>query len=346
MVRKIFTLLFSFILVFTLLIAFILFNVRYTFLNAQFYIALFNKINLYEKIYTIISSSPQGEEFAKQLQVSQEDVISLAKEIIPPSYLKENFEKFLPEFFAYLIGKQSFITFQIDTKEVKENLSSALENFVKEKIADLPPCPPAQPPQEEGFPTCIPKGQTKESFTQQFLSGLQKELAESLDMWPEKFPHKDFWQGPFVAQVSPIRAFLLTIFSFVLPILISISFFLILLITIINLRHPKTIFRTLGLTFFFADLPPLIFAFGGRIFSVLFSAIFIQGLNAPPSLKNELAKIVNIASSKLLANKMWEAIVILILAIVLFVISFFFKKKIAPTVTSPSVKPTNVHTKR
>ena len=95
-IRPIFTLIFAIVL-FLGCLGFVLVNsVRDNFLNSDFYVDNLAENDVYNRIYSEVLLDPEFEDTTQDLmgdvQVPQEDIVGLAKEIIPPDYLQDQVE--------------------------------------------------------------------------------------------------------------------------------------------------------------------------------------------------------------------------------------------------------------
>lgn len=153
-----------FSLVFTIWIT--AFNLKYYFLNADFYKNLLNKSGIYNLIsQTVPTLTLEGQEYSIEnipIRFTEQELLSIYSKIITREYVQVQMEKTIDSFFNSL-NNQEKLEISISLMEPKENLQKEMQVLMQKKLQKLPICTESElqkisSSENVEIPLCLPGG--------------------------------------------------------------------------------------------------------------------------------------------------------------------------------------------
>jgi len=325
---------------FIFIICFLIFNAKIILFNVKFLKNEFQKNNLYsqtaEFIPIYLKDIAQKEENSEKRQESEE-FAEITASAIKADWLKTETEKNLDNFFSWLYGRTKTINFEVSLVPLKGEFEKKFFSTIKESYNNLPECQSqnqfkinAGDLSQISF-TCRPAGKSFED--------IKKEMAKDQDFWatdefPDVFkkeidPHKTAFPGMAGYFSSPGAIY--KFFNWTFYILLFLSVLILALITLMSKQSGRSLFRWLGVTL----IVPSFLLFAG---SLVWRLILGSNFNSWDCLKNQpgfqdsqfifefWASTIKTFGIDIANLKLLESGIIFSLALVLIIVSFFFKK--------------------
>ena len=111
--------------------------------DARFYTASFSENRIYERFYDEVLLDDEAEEVRADLLgsievVSNEDIVRVSREIIPPSYVQDQVETSIESLIGYLDGDEDSLSLLIDLGPPLEQAKPVLLGYIDERIDQVP----------------------------------------------------------------------------------------------------------------------------------------------------------------------------------------------------------------
>ena len=196
MVRKFFLTLLSLIfsLVFTIWIT--AFNLKYFFLNPNYYKNLLEKSGIYDQLIEIIPDltlDKQNFEFGNiPVRFTEEELLSIYSKVVTREYVQVQIEKTLDDTF-YSLNQGKNLDINISVEEPKENLQKEIQLLLEKKLRELPDCSEAELQSissSEGseIPLCLPVGVELQTFLDTYMGNsifgsISSEIPEVISLY-------------------------------------------------------------------------------------------------------------------------------------------------------------------
>ena len=143
--RSIASFILGLVVFFGLLLFFLVSSVRDNFLSADFYKEQMSDNNVYERFYDEVLLDPEFEDETENLlgdfDVPREDIVTVAREILPPDYLQDQVEGALDGVIDYLNKDSDDPEVFIDLGPPLENVKPALFRYMDKRIDALDEIP-------------------------------------------------------------------------------------------------------------------------------------------------------------------------------------------------------------
>ncbi len=322
------------------ILCFVLYNLKTTFLSANFYKSEFRKINLYSELVENIpeliggfAADEQSQEFAR-----------IAQESIKADWLQGEVEKNLDNIFEWFYGKKENFIIEVNLVPIKGEFEKKFFEQMEKEYNSLPECTGSESemssestsgweletvPEDSATPfSCRPQGATFEEFQKEIMadSGEDNPFNEFPDNYKfEKTAQEMTIPGaPSFLAGSPFK-----VFNWVFYILLFLTVGILALIGIMARKSLRSLFRWIGIPLAIPSFFLLAVSIVGRVGINSFSSSSLYPVD--PSVEftgiSQIADslirsmIINIGNKKLIESGM-----IFFIAIILIIISFFFKK--------------------
>ena len=135
------------ILTFVILVVFLVYLLSSTIFGnlfeARFYTASFSENRIYERFYDEVLLDEEAEEVRADLLgsievVSNEDIVRVSREILPPDYLQGQVETSIESLIGYLDGDEDSLELLIDLGPPLERAKPVLLGYIDEQIDQVP----------------------------------------------------------------------------------------------------------------------------------------------------------------------------------------------------------------
>lgn len=332
MVRKFFLTLLSLIfsLVFTIWIT--AFNLKYYFLNADYYKNVLNKSGIYSQVIeTIPTLSLEKQKFEFEnipIRFTEEELLSIYSKVITREYIQIQIEKTLDNVFNSL-NQGEKIDINISLTEPKENLQKEIQILMQKKLQELPVCTESElqiilNSEGKDMPLCLPSGvQLQTNFdtliTDSVINSFNSEIPEVISLYG--------------GNESDINEKIVSL-SFMLKLItheiyyLSLVFSLLLMGTIIVIAKPTSAkFNLLGWNLLNIAFLPFIISLFGRVIGNQFVGTILNSFGSSLPQKNIYALNPVFQS---IFRQLWlliftESLFILIPGVILIVIAKIYK---------------------
>lgn len=349
--RKFFAFVLAFIFFILLPVWLVLYNVKFNFTEADFYKKALAKSGIYENVVDLAvdnltnslfeqaAQSEEGVPFLAQDELKSE-IKNLAHDLISKDFLQRNVEAVLDGLLPWLKSHDSIDQLQIklSLSEVKEKAPGLIRERILVVINRLPDCT-----QEEDFSqtiSCLPS-----DFREGIVSSIENEeefnsgIGSFLGQIPDDIDLQNFF--PQDQSAPQVQGFMDNIESgrYVYQLIAGVIFWslsgflclLLLSVALLTMKSIRSMIRWLGLTIF---VPSAILAIIFVLPSLLFwpvAGFFIKANTTssplPPELAENLIRTVSTLYSSLMVRMILPILILLGLGLVLFIVSFFIKKK-------------------
>jgi len=306
------------------LITFALYNLKTTVWNVGFYKSEFMKIDLYssvEKNMPEIIEQTLGEE------QKSEELIQAVQNTVKADWLKNKIEQNLDNVFDWFYGKTDSLNIVISISDLRENFFVEME----ETYNTLPICTSKNIPEERSLQlTCRPPGKSFVEFKQEMESSSGGEFLQ--DFTFNEKPQQNI--PKFLATPGKSA-------NLIFYILLGLSILILALLGIMAKDSLRSLFRWLGIPLAIPSFFLLILSLTGGISikyipSTMFFVPADSSMDFRPASK-VFDPLIKTIASDLTNKKLIESGVIFGIALVLIIISFFFKKA-EPEIGQPEQK--------
>ncbi len=312
------------------LIAFGLYNLKTTFLSADFYKSEFRKVNLYSKIVENIPEFVEG--FAKDEQTKK--LAQIAQETIKADWLQQEVEKNLDNIFGWFYGRKDNFEIEVTLSSLKSQIEESFYAQIEESYNAAPVCTSSSMLLEDMIDLntmdfkCRPPGKTFEGFKQEMI--VERGVSPFLEEFPDEFkideqPEKQM-HGFARTLVQPGNMFKILNWAFYISLVLSIL--ILALLGIMAKQSLRSLFRWIGIPLAIPSFFLLVFSVIGRL-AVKFTPSALSFV--PPDSSIDFTAVSNIFDSLIrtmvldISNKkLTESGIIFGIALVLIIISFFF----------------------
>jgi hypothetical protein len=329
MIRKFFAV-FLIIIFIPLMIAMVLaWNVKLTALNPSFLTQQLEKSDVYGKVeeltpkYLVEQLNNRSEVNGLTNLVLTPEIEESFKENFPKSWIQSNTENIINQTLTYVNSQSLEFDLQIDLGFIKNRLRNFLPVFLKPQIESLPVCQSNELSNDENI-TCRPSDMTSDAFAQQITDEIFKDENSFVSKIPDSYNlgNQLTNQGQ-VFSIAQARQNIQN-FNFGLYLLSALVALIFILIGLLIFRPISSVLRWLGISLIIPGilLIPL-------SISRFFLPSFVQSaLQRYPS---DIVQVIQSLSSNIsigiLNNILYVGLGLIILAIILFILSFIFKKR-------------------
>ena len=316
-------------------------------LKESFYKDQLKDANFYERIYTdVMPEIKDLPSYYGGLVITIQERDQLIREIIPPQWLQGQVESALHSAVPWLRSETDQLNVTIDLVPAKQRAGPVVIQFVEQKLASLPECPPGQEPDLSGiasgeFPDCLPEkpgSAERQAIFEPYMPQLSSFINDTIALAPDKLDlvqeAADEWDNgsreKFLDRFHTARTVTdWTINKTGLILAYLALAVLLLFIALLNLGRLRAMLRWVGGTMLFTALPLLAIglyahiAGPGRVEHEL-----EKGIHDVPA---SIVKLVSDLSGSALKEISWTfvlpAIVITGIGLVLFVLSFVVQRQ-------------------
>ena len=337
MVRKIFSVLFILVFMPLFVVVFILFMVRYSLFNANYYKSALEKTGLYNSIldkglnYALEGMSKGNVKSGVPSIFSNDSLKDIIKKTIAPEWLKKYTELIIDQSIAYIMNDSQKVEIIIPTSEIKKSLTDNATQYLDKTFANLPECTAEQLKkleQQSGSESfnidCKPKGASTLELNQQMMGSLN-ELINSL---PENYNlGEKMMQGPYMAKTrDSIRQF--KMFSNIGLIVLGIILFI---IALINIQHFSSMLKFIFIPVLIVTLFIFPASFVGYFLLKSFASGFFVTL--PNELKSVPDSLVSALFKGLFTNAGVFSGILVLFSIILLIVAYKMGKRKTEIVT-------------
>lgn len=298
MIRKIFSILFTLIFVPIFFIALILFSLRFSIFNANFYKYTFIKADLYNQVLDKNTASMlkglthDGANLLGPL--SADDLSVVIKNTIDKSWAEEKINKTFDQALNYITGKSTNVSLILDLTDLKKKLNDNLATTLQNKLKSLPICTSEQLHEQQNQPggekfgfDCKPPTTNLNDLEKSITEGLTGKEGLLTTISDQYDLGATMMKLPFFASAQ--RAFVF--YNIGTWLALGLSLFLLLLIGLINMKNISRMLKWLGIPLLIVAGPMLFFALVGNfILPMLLSGYFMTLPTEVKVLVNILAK--------------------------------------------------------
>lgn len=344
MFRKFFLSFLALLLTLCFTVFFLVFNLKYFFLQSDFYKNILAKTNFYENVLSSLPNllvQENSNELSSsislgEVELPQEDIIYLISHVVAPSYLQAEFENLLDELFNYLNGVDATFSPVISLVPLKENLVSTLPVYLDQKLNELPVCLEEELVYDSNGelqitdlkcrPSSIDVETLKNSINSMELDSFISQIPDSFSFFPVEDSNSEGTVAPGPLQEIQYYVSLITHEVYLISLLLSILF---LLVISLVARSWSSRLSWIGGSFFNFSLWPLLtllvsFFKGKEIFNLIINNsgfnINLQTLPLPPDFLNTIFREFELLFLK-------EFAVIFVFSLILLIISKIMKNK-------------------
>ncbi len=244
-------------------------------LQQDFYKHQLNEANFYERVYTdVLPDLKAIPDYYGGLSVTPQEQDQLIREIMPPAWLQEQVEAKLDSAIPYLRSDSPELDLTINLVPIKQNASTAVLRFVKNKLGSLPDTPAGQQVDWNQvaaeaaagkFPSSLPGGAQRQVIEQQVEAAITPYMNQNIDKAPnevdlvaEVAERNDQTRDQFLSDLSSTRDGIDTMIKTGLPVSYLIMAVLLAAIAAVNWGKLRALLRWVGGTMLFTALPLLV----------------------------------------------------------------------------------------
>ena len=314
-------------------------------LRENFYKDQLKDANFYERVYTdVMPEIKVLPSYYGGLTITEQERDQLIREIIPPQWLQDQVESALNSAVPWLRSETDQLDVTIDLVPAKQRAGPVVIQFVEQKLASLPECPPGQEPDLSGiasgeFPDCLPEKQGSSeriALVNQVIPEvapyINRNIAlapDELDLVEEAADEDNTTREKFLERFDAARTITdWTInktghFLAYLALAVLLS-----LIALLNIGHLRAMLRWVGGTMLFTALPLLAVGLYAHIAGPgLVENKLEEGIDDVPA---SIIKLASDLSGSAIKEMSWTfvlpAIIITGIGLVLFVLSFLVQR--------------------
>ena len=236
----------AFLFVIFFLVAFVLFNLKATFLNVDFYKTEFVKANLYSQLTDLVPKIIAETAKQKVGQAAQyKQFAQIAKKSITPTWIKQQTEKNLDSVFDWFYGKTNTLKIEVSLTPIKGEFEKLFFAELKKNYNNLPKCTSQSQANSANSFDCRAPGKSFEDVQTEILRQMGSD--NPVNQFPDNFK----WElGAASQNVPPIFAnagSISRIISWVFYIFLTLAILMLAILGILSRKSLRSMFRWLGI---------------------------------------------------------------------------------------------------
>jgi len=339
MLRKFILFLLSVIFSLVFSVFFAVFNLKYFFLEADFYKQIFIKSNLYVVLIEefpslIFQEDPINEEGLNlPFGINEEDLKDLLANVLGAEYFQSQTELLLDNIFSFLTEKDTELNLSFSTEDVKDQLQEETILLIEQKINELPVCTDSElldlvetMENSLALPSCLPVGANSGEIDQiledqDFVTNIFSQMPSTFSLSEESF-------GDGVLELRQVKNVILILINQVYWISLLVSLFVLGLI--FSIANPlSSRLKWIGSNLFNFAVLPFIISIVGLLTSEQIGSTLLHsfGSDITQQMITSLSNVITILLKEIWLLLLKETGVVLVISIVLFLLSKIVKRK-------------------
>lgn len=180
-------------------VALLALGVQTLFLDPRYFKTQLVKLDLYAQVYSeVVPALARSIEVPQGLPLSQQDIETLVRRVVPESFVRTTTDQVIDEMFAVMTAQKDRLEINISVARIKQQAPDEVARVLDEKLAQLPPCLETTASLSDQllgllgssggairFPTCLPSGSLGDRLRSEFREQLITELRRIANDFPD-----------------------------------------------------------------------------------------------------------------------------------------------------------------